>query len=125
VINHILGVGYLFERLTLVALLAAGVLPRGFPEASHPWRLPQSIAQGWLGTVGAVQSQAVFQFGHLAPQGHVLGRYGLHLKPLGLHLRRLCVKAGRYRIDARRQDIYVCRLGGDDGKELIISRPIL
>ncbi len=36
VINHSLGVGYLFQRLTLVALLAARVLSRGFPEASHP-----------------------------------------------------------------------------------------
>jgi hypothetical protein len=118
VINHILRVGHLFQRLALMALLAAGILPRGFPEASYPWRLLQSIARGWFGTVGAVQSQAAFKFLDLAPQGHVLGSNGLHLDPLGLHLRRLCVKA-------RRQNIYMGRLGGDDGKELIISRPIL
>ena len=37
-----------------MALLAAGIFPRGFPEASYPWRLLQSIARGWFGTVGAV-----------------------------------------------------------------------
>ena len=58
-----------------------------------------------------------FKFLHLAPQGHVLGSHGLHLDPLGLHLRRLCVKA-------RRECNYMGRLGGDDGKELFLSQPI-
>jgi hypothetical protein len=36
------------------------------------------------------------------------------LDPLGLHLHRLCVKA-------RRQNIYMGRLGGNDGKEFFLS----
>jgi hypothetical protein len=39
------------------------------------------------------------------------------MDPLGLHLRRLCVKA-------RRECNYMGRLGGDDGKELFLSQPI-
>ena len=61
-IDNVVRIRDLSQGLARVTLLPAPLLAGPFPQALHPYRLPQSIARRRLAAVRAVQSEPALKF---------------------------------------------------------------
>ena len=62
-IDDLIGISDLPQRLAFVTLLPARFLAGTFPQARHPCRLLQPIARRWLAAVRTVQFEPALEFG--------------------------------------------------------------
>ena len=90
-IDDLIGISDLPQRLAFVTLLPARFLAGTFPQARHPCRLLQPIARRRLAAVRTVQPEPALEFGHPRSQRRILRlqrRYQRDQVFRGRHARR-------------------------------------